>query len=120
MTMRKKTLQHLQFQGEKLETAIDERICELRKEIQRLESRKSKVEEFLYGLDDPHALIPKWYSSLDEWIEDSTFPYSCIGMVYRNKRHAERVSLCCYTYQDDYKVVRCEPKEYYKLKYNIK
>ena len=109
-----------QAQGEMLVNSINERLSELGKEIKRLESRKSKVVEILDGLDDPHALIPKWYDTFDEWIKDHPFPYSCIGMIYKNKSKADRASICCNIFQNDYHVVRCKPKEVYKFKYNIK
>lgn len=114
---KKKTPHQAQIQGERLEYSINRRICDLRKELRRLENRRSKVFDVLSSLDDPHALIPKDCKTFEDWLIDHPFPYSCIGMIYKNKTQAERVSYCCNNYQDYYHVIPCESKEFYKEKY---
>ena len=118
--MRNKTPQQKQRQGELLEKQISRKLQRLRFQIFILEHRKSKVARILNELDDPHALIPKDYQSFDEWIMDIPYPYTCIGMIYKNKTKAEIASCCCYIYQEDYHIVPCESKEYYKQKYKEK
>ena len=115
--MRNKTPQQKQLQGERLELQITDKMQELRIQLFRLERRLSKVRETLNDLDDPHALIPKDCKTFDDWIADHPFPFSCIGHIYKNKTKAEIASYCYYVYQEDYHIVPCEPKEYYKQKY---
>lgn len=112
-----KTPHQAQIQGEWLEHRINKKISDLLEELRRLENRRSKVLGVLSSLDDPHALIPKDCKTFEDWLIDHPFPYSCIGMIYKNKAHAERVSYCCYNYQEGYHVIPCESKDYYKEKY---
>ena len=114
---KKKTPHQVQIQVERLEYSINRRISDLREELRRLENRRSKVLKVLSSLDDPHALIPKDCKTFEDWLINHPFPYSCISMIYKNKTQAEHVSYCCYVYQYDYHVIRCESKEFYKEKY---
>lgn len=118
--MKYKTPQQIQLQGERILLSIDKKTKELKRDIDRLEDWRSKTTSILNDLEDPYALIPKDYHSFDEWIAEHPFPYSCICNIYKNKTKAERASYCCYVYQEDYHIVPCEPKEFYKHKYKEK
>ena len=83
-----------------------------------LQERINRLNRIARKLHDPHALIPKSYASIDEWLNNcGSFPNHIIGMIFENKISAIEVSYCCNTYQSDYHVVKCNEKEYYIEKY---
>lgn len=73
--------------------------------------------EISMSLIEPHALIPKRYNDIEDWIKGHPFPKTCIDMVYSNKEIAFKNSLVCNTYQTYYHIVKCKPREYYIDKY---
>ena len=57
-------------------------------------------------LDDPHALIPKIYKTMDKWIDGHPYPENCLQMFFKNRREAENVQRSSNTYSFDYHVVK--------------
>ncbi len=93
---------------------------EIEKNLQELQIRKSSLQKEIADVDkniedlrtietklvDPHALIPKQYSSIEEWLEGHPFPNAVNAMRFKNKREAYMVQLSCNTYQDSYHIVK--------------
>ena len=83
-----------------------------------LQERINNLNKIAHKLHDPHALIPKSYASIDEWLDNcGSFPQFLIDMIFENKISAIQVSYCCNTYQSDYHIVKCNDKDYYIEKY---
>ena len=78
-------------------------ICEIDKKLREL-SIKAR------SLDDPHALIPKQYKSLEDWMDGHPFPYTIESMIFKNEDMAFESQLSCNVYQEHYHIVRCRKK----------
>ena len=117
---KKKTQQQLQDECDYLESLIMNKISKLCFEVENLRKRKKRVFEYSLKLEDPHALIPKDCKKIEEWLDGHPFPNACISQIYKNRSVAESVQLCCNTYQEDYHIVRCKPKEHYQKLYESK
>ncbi len=92
---------------------IDNRITELQirksslqKEISDVDKNIKYLRKIEAELNDPHALIPKQYSTIEEWLEGHPFPNAVNAMRFKNKREAYMVQLSCNTYQDSYHIVK--------------
>jgi len=57
-----------------------------------------------------HALIPKGYSTIEEWLEGHPFPETVNKMRFKNYATAMEVQHCCNTYQFDYHIVKTKNK----------
>ncbi|WP_343322302.1 hypothetical protein [Sphingobacterium multivorum] len=93
---------------------------EIENKIQELRIRKSSLESNITDIDkkiqhlrqlereleDPHALIPKQYNTIDEWLDGHPFPNAVNAMRCKNKAEAYRVQLTCNTYQESYHIVK--------------
>lgn len=89
-----------------------------RRRIDILQERRNKLIKISHKIKAPHALIPKSYATIDEWLDDCTsFPQFIIQMIFDNKAQAVDVSYCCNTYQSDFHIVKCKAKDYYYKKY---
>lgn len=86
----------------------------LRNRINILENRHNRLSKIGINLQDPHALIPNKYKNVEDWLTGHPFPNTVLSMIYRNFAEARQVSYSCYTYQYDYHIVKCEPKECYR------
>ena len=109
--MRKqKTPQEMQEQAECIMKMIEERQKPLDEEHIRLTKLKDRVRKSMIRLDDPHAVIPKEYWSVSEWISRSGTPDAIIELhIFPNKLMAQlRMPR-----NGKYHVVRCRPKEFY-------
>ena len=82
---------------------LENNIKEWRKDLSDLHNLEIK-------LDDPHALIPNSYKSMDEWVDGHPFPESCLSMIYKNRADAEDVQMSSYNYTFDYHVVKYSPQ----------
>lgn len=111
---KRKTEQEKQKQGDRLLMDINRRIGELHGELNSLEDRKEKVRHVLFRLDDPHAVIPKFYKTMEEWIADNRWPHCLLGHVCDNISMAESFTLMCNTYQESYHIVPCQARGYYE------
>lgn len=78
----------------------------LRSEIDSLEKQAIELYKLSTQLDDPHDLIPKSYTTFDQWIDGHPFPQSCLSMRFKNKSEARDVQTCCNTYQFEYHIVK--------------
>jgi len=103
------------------QSRADRLLCNIRNEESRLrarihllEKRKNKLYAITKSLDDPHALIPQKYYTLEQWLDGHPYPDTVLSHIYPNYAIACEVSYSCYIYQYDYHVVKCKPKEYYK------
>jgi len=83
-------------------TSLENQISMWRKELQ-------KLNDFGRGLDDPHALIPKQFKTLPEWLEGHPFPDTVKSMIAKNLSEAEDWKISCNTYNFDYHVVKYTP-----------
>ena len=102
---------------ERIRRDIDQQISYCHNRIDILNKRRNKLIGISKNSFDPHALIPIRYDDIEEWIIGHPFPKTCIDMVYQNKEIAFNNSLVCNTYQIDYHIVKCKPREYYIDKY---
>lgn len=110
MTQQEIDIKIIRLKSKKNELLI--KVRDLDKEIQ-LFSIKQR------NLDDPHALIPNLYKSVEEWLNDNRFPNTVISMIFKNRTEAEMAQISCNTYQEHYHVVKC-PKEISDLRYQLK
>lgn len=83
---------------------------QLQKEMDEVnqEIRKLSIEQF--NVDDPHALIPKSYKSISDWIEGHPFPNTVISMIFQNRTKALMAQKSCNSFQENYHVVRCSKR----------
>ena len=102
---------------ERIRRDIDQQISYCHNRIDILNKRRNKLIGISKNSFDPHALIPIRYDDIEEWIKGHPFPKTGIDMVYQNKEIAFNNSLVCNTYQIDYHIVKCKPREYYIDKY---
>lgn len=102
---------------ESIRNDINHQLSSCYHRIDMLNKRKNKLIGISMNIIEPHALIPKWYDDIEEWIKGHPFPKTCIDMVYSNKEIAINNSLTCNTYQIDYHIVKCKSREYYIDKY---
>ena len=117
---KKKTPQQLQDECDYLNLLIRDKISKLMSEVEKLNNRKQRVFEYSLKLEDPHALIPIDYKTIEQWLDGHPYPNTCISHIYKNRSYAESVQLACNTCQEFYHIVRCKPKDYYKKKYESK
>lgn len=82
---------------------IQNELNNINQEIRKLNIRQLEV-------DDPHALIPKSYKSISDWIEGHPFPNTVISMIFQNRTKALMVQMSCNSYQENYHVVRCSKR----------
>ena len=82
-----------------------------------LRNRLQHLHNIAMQIDEPHAVIPKAYSTPDEWFNGHPFPESLINKICQNKNQAEEIRVSCNTYYFDYHVVPCQPVAYYREKY---
>lgn len=109
--MRKqKTPQEMQEQADYIIKMIEERQKPINEEYIRLTKLKDKVRASMIRLDDPHAVIPKEYRSVSEWISHSSYPDAIIELhIFPNRLTAQlRMPR-----NGKYHVVRCRTKEFY-------
>ena len=78
-----------------------------REEIQAAESKIIDLMLQANKLDDPHAVIPKDYKTIEDWIQGHPFPKSVNAMRCKNKLEAENIIISCNTYQESYHIVKC-------------
>lgn len=62
---KRKTEQEKQQQCDRLIRSINDRIGELHGNINEMYSRKEKIRRAENRLDDPHAVVPKSYRTMD-------------------------------------------------------
>lgn len=105
---------------ESIRSRIDKEISRCYNRIEILNRRKSRIHKIGRNIVEPHALIPRSYNDIEEWIKGHPFPDVCINMVFDNKDIAFENSLVCNTYQLDYHIVRCKPRQYYAELYLTK
>ena len=98
-------------------SAIDMQLTALKQREVILRKRLQNLNNIAMYIDDPHAVIPKSYQTLDEWFKGHPFPQSLINHVCKNEYKAREMHVCCNTYYFDYHVVPCQPKIYYIEKY---
>lgn len=55
---------------------------------------------------EEHALIPKRYKTIEEWLDGHPYPSTVNSMRFNSYNEAFSVSLCCYTYQYEYHIVK--------------
>ena len=101
----------------RLREQINRELSSLNQREQILRNRNNRLNVISLTIDEPHALIPRSYATVDDWLKGHRFPQFVISNVYKNSTIAFQVSLSCYTYQYDYHIVRCESREYYEQKY---
>ena len=97
------------MEQEKIDNSIshlNSKISELQYEIQEMREEISKLNSKARDLNDPHALIPKEYATIEEWLDGHPFPSSVNSMRCKNKMEAYDINLSCHTYQDSYHIVR--------------
>lgn len=87
-------------------TELQIRKSSLQKEISDVDKNIEYLRKIEAELHDPHALIPKQYSTIEEWLEGHPFPNAVNAMRFKNKREAYMVQLSCNTYQDSYHIVK--------------
>ncbi|MGJ1407431.1 hypothetical protein [Sphingobacterium siyangense] len=87
-------------------TELQIRKSSLQKEISDVDKNIEYLRKIEAELYDPHALIPKQYSTIEEWLEGHPFPNAVNAMRFKNKREAYMVQLSCNTYQDSYHIVK--------------
>ncbi len=87
-------------------TELQIRKSSLQKEISDVDKNIKYLRKIEAELHDPHALIPKQYSTIEEWLEGHPFPNAVNAMRFKNKREAYMVQLSCNTYQDSYHIVK--------------
>lgn len=95
------------------QTEIENKIQELRVRKSSLEMNIAEIDKNIQGLRklerelvDPHALIPKQYSTIDEWLKGHPFPDAVNAMRFKNKTEAYSVQISCNTYQSSYHIVK--------------
>ena len=98
-------------------SAIDIQLDALKQREEILLKRLQNLNNIAMSIDDPHAVIPKSYRTLDEWFKGHPFPKSLINHICKNEYKAREMQDCCNTYYFDYHVVPCQPKAYYIEKY---
>ena len=53
-----------------------------------------------------HALIPKQYETIEEWLDEHPFPETVNDMRFKNRATALSVQYSCNTFNNDYHVVK--------------
>jgi hypothetical protein len=93
---------------------IDEKIkslrlkkAEHRYKIQFIESEIVGLTIKMKNLNDPHAVIPKQYKTIEDWLENHPFPNAVNAMRCKNKLEAENVLISCMVYRESYHIVKC-------------
>ena len=100
----------MQEQAESIIKMIEERQKPLDEEYARLTKLKDRVRKSMIRLDDPHAVIPKEYGSVSEWLSRSDAPDAIIELHIFPNRLTAQLQV---PRNGKYHVVRCKPKEFY-------
>lgn len=109
----KKTPQEKQSQCDRLNHIIGMEISKLYQRIDMLKRHKMKIHKIELTIDDPHALIPDCYRTIEECLGKYAFPNTWLGYIFKNRYDADRAQLSCNTYQECWHVVPCKPREHY-------
>lgn len=80
------------------------------KEIHEIADKIFAFKQEADKIKTPHALIPKQYKSIQEWLEGHPYPENVKSMVFESRYEAYRVQLCCNAYQYEYHIVKVEEK----------